>query len=226
MPERSENFESSIPETQTMTVVAKAIVHDNSTAILLVLLGHSATKLWNNAILRSREVWESTGRILSSTEFDNELKLNCTNWYRSLHSQSSQAILEEIGISCRSWFTLRKSGNKLAKPPGFRKKGALSAVTFKQQAAVWNPLTETVRLGIPKEVYGRQFIYVRLQLLLQMYLPKAIGAFWSSGCLAQPAVNRFAWRKTCRLYQPITTGDVANNPAASATRAVRTGTCF
>ncbi len=28
MPERSENFESSIPETLTMTVVAKAIVND------------------------------------------------------------------------------------------------------------------------------------------------------------------------------------------------------
>ena len=32
--------------------------------------------------------------------------------------------------------------------------------------------------------------------ILKRYLPGQIGASWSSGCLAQPAVNRFAWRET------------------------------
>ena len=32
--------------------------------------------------------------------------------------------------------------------------------------------------------------------ILTRYLPGEIHAPWSSGCLAQPAVNRFAWRKT------------------------------
>jgi ribosomal protein L37AE/L43A len=32
--------------------------------------------------------------------------------------------------------------------------------------------------------------------ILKRYLPEQIGVSWSSGCLAQPAVNRFAWRNT------------------------------
>jgi len=32
--------------------------------------------------------------------------------------------------------------------------------------------------------------------ILKRYLPEQISASWSSGCLAQPAVNRFAWRNT------------------------------
>ncbi|HTP05704.1 MAG TPA: zinc ribbon domain-containing protein, partial [Nitrospirota bacterium] len=37
--------------------------------------------------------------------------------------------------------------------------------------------------------------------ILKRYLPEQIGVSWSSGCLAQPAVNRFAWRET----RPVTT---------------------
>src|SRR5208337_3116899 len=32
--------------------------------------------------------------------------------------------------------------------------------------------------------------------ILKRYLPEQIGVSWSSGCLGQPAVNRFAWRYT------------------------------
>ena len=32
--------------------------------------------------------------------------------------------------------------------------------------------------------------------VLKRYLPGQIGVSWSSGCLAQPVVNRFAWRET------------------------------
>ena len=41
--------------------------------------------------------------------------------------------------------------------------------------------------------------------IIQRYLPGQISDSWSSGCLAQPAVNRFAWRKT----RPVTS---AHNP--------------
>jgi putative transposase len=170
VPEVASVDASSEIETQTMTVVGKAAVDDDSTALLLGLLGYSATKLWNSAIWQSRQVWQSTGKILSYGEFDNAVKQNCTRWYRSLHSQSAQAILEEIGVSYRSWFTLRKKGAITAKPPGFRPKGILSAVTFKQQAAVWNPILKTLRLSIPKEVYGKQFLYVKVHIWENPYL--------------------------------------------------------
>ncbi len=48
---------------QTMTVVGKALVSDDSTALSLGLLGFSATKLWNTAVWHTRKVWAGTGKI-------------------------------------------------------------------------------------------------------------------------------------------------------------------
>jgi putative transposase len=155
---------SSLPETQTMTVVAKALVRDNSTAIVLGLLGFSATKLWNTAIWELKEIWQSTGKILSYNKMDKHIKETRPKWYRCLHSQSSQAVLEEIGGAYRSWFALREKGNILAKPPGFRKRDTLSPVTFKQNAVVWDARRSTVRLSIPKGTYGRQYVELKVVL--------------------------------------------------------------
>jgi putative transposase len=85
-------------------------------------------------------------------------------WYRRLHSQSAQAVLEELWQSYRSWFALRKKGDAKANPPGFRRKTSLSAVTFKQDAVKWNPRTSTARFSIPKDIYGKQFLYLKIRL--------------------------------------------------------------
>ena len=53
------------PDVQTMTVVGKALVTDDSTALSLGLLGFSATKLWNTAVWHTRNVWMATGKILT-----------------------------------------------------------------------------------------------------------------------------------------------------------------
>ena len=47
---------------QTMTVVGKVSVTDDSTALVLGLLGFSATKLWNSAMWHAKEVWGNTGQ--------------------------------------------------------------------------------------------------------------------------------------------------------------------
>ena len=52
------------PDIQTMTVVGKALVTDDSTALSLGLLGFSATKLWSTAVWLTRNVWMATGKIL------------------------------------------------------------------------------------------------------------------------------------------------------------------
>ena len=49
------------PDFQTMTAVGKASVTDDSTALLLGLLGFSATKLWNTAVWYTKDVWSATG---------------------------------------------------------------------------------------------------------------------------------------------------------------------
>lgn len=149
---------------QTMTAVARVSVTDDRTVLSLGLLGYSATKLWNSALWRSKEEWSSNGKIPSFADLDKLVKMDHPLWYRRLHSQSSQAILEEIWQSYKSWFGLRKKGDPGAKPPGFRRKDTLSTVTFKQNAVKWNPRTGTVRLSIPKDIYGRQFLYLKVTL--------------------------------------------------------------
>ena len=152
------------PDVQTMTVVGKALVTDDSTALSLGLLGFSATKLWNTAVWHTRNVWMATGKILTYPELDIALKQEHPLWYRRLHSQSSQAILEELRQSYQSWFALRKKGDRKSNPPGFRRKADLSTVTFKQRAVTWNERTSTVRLSIPKDIYGKQFLFLKLRL--------------------------------------------------------------
>jgi putative transposase len=58
------------PDLQTMTAVGKVSVTDDSTALLLGLLGFSATKLWNTAVWHTREVWKTTGKIPSYAKMD------------------------------------------------------------------------------------------------------------------------------------------------------------
>ncbi len=147
-----------------MTAVGKVSVTDDSTALLLGLLSFSATKLWNVAVWYTKEVWAYTGKIPSFGEVDVAIKQERPRWYRSLHSQSAQAVLEELWQSYKSWFALRKKGDLNAKPPGFRRKTDLSAVTFKQNAVKWNPRTKTVRFSIPKDVYDKQFLYLKIRL--------------------------------------------------------------
>ena len=147
-----------------MTAVGKVVVTDNSTALLLGLLGFSATKLWNTAVWLSKEAWTATGKIPSYASLDVTVKQDRPLWYRRLHSQSSQAILEELWQSYKSWFALRKKGDGKANPPGFRRKSSLSAVTFKQAAVRWNQRTMTARFSIPKEAYGKQFLYLKILL--------------------------------------------------------------
>ena len=148
-----DNSVSAVPdvnteETQTLTAVAQVVVKDDSTTLLLGLLGFSATKLWNTAVWHTREQWDKTGKIPSYYELDRMMKESHPVWYRRLHSQSAQAVLEELWQSYRSWFALRKKGDAHANPPGFRKKATLSPVTFKQSAVVWDQRTSTVRLKI------------------------------------------------------------------------------
>jgi len=52
-----------------------------------------------------------------------------------MHSQSAQAVIEEVINAYKSWYAHRKNGNGNANPPGFRPKATLSPVTFKQGAS-------------------------------------------------------------------------------------------
>jgi hypothetical protein len=102
---------------QTMTAVGKVLVTDDSTALLLSLLGFSATKLWNTAVWSAKEAWKTTGKIPSYAKMDVAIKQEHPLWYRRLHSQSAQAVLEELWQSYRSWLRGTLT-SKSQRPPG------------------------------------------------------------------------------------------------------------
>ncbi len=156
---RRKKPENDIPM-QTLTTRAKITNLSDQDALLLGLLGFFATKLWNTANHHRRVRWNDTGKIPSFAEQCRELKTN--HWYKLLPSQSSQEVLGEQDDSYRSWFSHRKNGNSLAKPPGFRKKDTISTVTFKQNAFEMLP-DNCVRLKLPK-TYTRREIMLKYQL--------------------------------------------------------------
>jgi putative transposase len=90
-------------EYQTMTSAGKVSVSDDSTAILLGLIGFSATKLWNTAVWYTRKTWNATGKIPTYSGLDVSMKQEHPLWYRRLHSQSAQAVLEDLWQSYKSW---------------------------------------------------------------------------------------------------------------------------
>jgi putative transposase len=94
-------------------------------------MAFACTKLWNTANYERRQAWEKTGKIPSYVQQCEQLKGN--PWARLLQSQSAQAVLQKLDFAYRSWYRLRRV-DKTARPPGFRKKGSLSVITFKRSA--------------------------------------------------------------------------------------------
>lgn len=149
---------------QTLTARAKVVNLSDQDALLLGLLGFFAKQKalnWNVANHHRRRTWKETGNIPGFAEQCRELKTN--RWYKLLPSQSSQEILGELDDSYRSWFAHRKNGNGQAKPPGFRKKDSLSAITFKQKALKMLP-DDRVQLRLPR-------ICSRREITLEYRLP-------------------------------------------------------
>lgn len=176
---------------QTLTAVGEAADVSDQDALLLGLLGFSGTKLWNVANHHRRSTWNETGKIPGFAEQCRELKKN--RWYRLLPSQSSQEILGELDDSYRSWFSRRKNGDGKARPPGFRRKDTLSAVTFKQNAFGMLP-GNRVRLRLPKA-------YARREIILQYRLPPdvALGKVQQVKVIHDPETGKWLLHFTHRV---------------------------
>jgi putative transposase len=114
---------------------------------LLERLAFASTKLHNTANWERQQQWKKTGKIPSYSDQCVELKEN--KWYRFLHSQSAQAILQKLDFSYRSWYKLRKKDPK-TRPPGFRPKTSLSTVLFKK--AGFKVTGNELRLSIPNKL--------------------------------------------------------------------------
>ncbi|MEW6243543.1 MAG: hypothetical protein AB1497_04625 [Bacillota bacterium] len=76
---------------QTLTARVKVVNLSDRDALLLGLLGFSATKLWNVANHHRRTAWDETGKIPSFAEQCRELKND--RWYKLLKSWASILVL-------------------------------------------------------------------------------------------------------------------------------------
>lgn len=145
---------------QLLTTRAKIMNLSDQDALLLGLAGYAATKMWNVANHERKAVWQETEKIPGFPDQCKTLKTN--RWYKLLPSQTAQEVLAELDDSYRSWYSHRKNGDLSAKPPGFRKKDALSTLTFKQNA--YGMVDENkVLLKLPK-TYARQAVTLEYQL--------------------------------------------------------------
>ncbi|MHA2298617.1 MAG: RNA-guided endonuclease InsQ/TnpB family protein [Candidatus Hodarchaeales archaeon] len=114
---------------------------------LLERLAFASTKLHNTANWEWQQQWRKMGKIPSYADQSFDLKEN--RWYRLLHSQSTQAILQKINFSYKSWYKLREQDPK-ARPPGFRSKTSLSTILFKK--AGFKVVGNKLRLSLAKKL--------------------------------------------------------------------------
>jgi putative transposase len=158
----------------TLTARAKVTDLSDQDILCLSMLGYFATKLWNVANMNRNAAWGETGKIPSFYDQCKSMKDN--RWCKLLPSQTSQEILAELDDSYRSWFKLRKNGDKKARPPGYRRRTELSTVTFKQNAfAIVASDQVELRLpsGVDRESIRLSFILprkVKLGLVKQVKL--------------------------------------------------------
>jgi hypothetical protein len=92
-------------------------------------------------------------------------------WYRSLHAQPAQAVMEKLWQSYKSWFEVRKKGDTGARPPSFRRGISLSTVTFIKDSVFWDPDLQTLRIGRPGAGYKKKCVNLSLVLQPGLVIP-------------------------------------------------------
>lgn len=97
---------------------------------ILCKMGFGVTKLWNSVLYYTRKVWEERGLVPSDVECQKEFQ--GSYWYTNQHSDTAIAVVQQVWRAYKSWFKLRKN-DPTARPPGFRRKNAVSAVPFKRR---------------------------------------------------------------------------------------------
>ncbi len=98
-----------------LTIVLKICSHKEE----LKRMSKVVTALYNLANYERREAWRETGKI--PNYYQQYYALRNQELARLLPSHTVQQILKTLEHNYRSWYTLRKNGDKTARPPGFRK---------------------------------------------------------------------------------------------------------
>ncbi|MFX0161896.1 MAG: RNA-guided endonuclease InsQ/TnpB family protein [Candidatus Hodarchaeota archaeon] len=98
-----------------LTTVLKICSHKEE----LKRMGKVVTALYNLANYERRKAWRETGKI--PNYYQQYYALRNHELARLLPSHTVQQTLKTLEHNYRSWYALRKNGDKTARPPGFRK---------------------------------------------------------------------------------------------------------
>ena len=111
-----------------LSLVAKVEAGEDDKAVLLDAM-LSATKVYNGLIWELRREYEQSGKSRVSRSNLNRI-LKGLPRARGYYSLSVQATRDEVIGAYRSYFALRKNGNKEVRPPGFRRKTRYSGLRY------------------------------------------------------------------------------------------------
>ena len=91
-------------------------------AIVLNCMCYAASKLWNVANYEKRN-YKELKLPKYPNWYDQKRRLKDSFWYKNLHSQTAQELLNQLEQAWKSFFALKKSGGvKNPKPPRFKQK--------------------------------------------------------------------------------------------------------
>lgn len=101
---------------------------------ILWKLSEKCRLIYNFALAERRECWEKTGKSVTYTEQQNNLpKIKEEHpAYRWVYSKVLQMVLRQLDADYKSFFALRKNGDKNARPPRFKGKKYFTTMTHNQ----------------------------------------------------------------------------------------------
>ncbi len=166
----SDNDDTATPSTPLPTVTRVWVVNLRTlpvtTRLILDHLTYSAAKLWNTANYALKQQ-QTDLRSLKAT-------FKTTFWYKNLHSQSAQAVLEKLTVAWSNY--LRK---KTEKSPRFQPKNGHFPVKWKRQGFKVLPDPRTHRWALRLSLSQQTKKYLQQQHHLEsrflwVSLPKTI----------------------------------------------------
>ncbi|MCL6560682.1 MAG: transposase, partial [Firmicutes bacterium] len=101
--------------------------------------------LWNSCVWESREARKNGTKHPTESELKERFK-GYDSWKR-LHSQSSQAVVEEYFEAVRSYIKHKDNGHEEMRPPGFKPKATLRTITWKRQGFQYQEGLLTLKLS-------------------------------------------------------------------------------
>lgn len=105
----------------------------------------AGTKLWNSCVWESREARKNGTKY--PTESGLKEKFKPYESWKQLHSQSSQAVVEEYFEAVRSYAKHKDNGHEEMRPPGFKHKTILRTITWKRQGFDYQEGQLTLKLS-------------------------------------------------------------------------------